>query len=119
VHPHGAADQAADLHTIVGTTDVMLGQLDRLLAVMSLPRVHLGIIPAHAQYRVPTHNFIIFDDQLVHVETVTAELAVKQPREIALYIKAFATLAAQAVYGPPARALITAELDQLHRGTTA
>jgi len=30
----------------VGSVDIMAGQLDRLLAIMSLPRVRLGIIPA-------------------------------------------------------------------------
>ena len=34
------------LRTPVGSSDVMQGQLDRLLAVMSLPRVSLGIIPS-------------------------------------------------------------------------
>ena len=35
------------LRTRVGDADVMAGQLDRLLAVMSLPRVRIGIIPRH------------------------------------------------------------------------
>jgi transcriptional regulator with XRE-family HTH domain len=42
------------LLTTVGTTEVMIGQLDRLLAVMSLSRVKFGILPTGAEYRVPT-----------------------------------------------------------------
>lgn len=95
----------------VGDDEVMLGQLDRLLAVMSVPRVLLGIIPAYAEYLVPANQFILFDDQLVQVETVSAELIVKQPREIALYQKAFTALAAQAVTGKAARALISAAAE--------
>jgi len=34
------------LRTRIGDADVMLGQLNRLLAVMSLPRVSVGTIPA-------------------------------------------------------------------------
>jgi len=101
------------LRTLVGAPAIMIGQLDRLLAVMSLPRVTLGIIPADAEYRVPTNQFIMFDDRFVHVETVSAELTVSQPREIALYAKAFEALTQQAAYGNAARALIGSSLAGL------
>lgn len=103
------------LHTTVGNTDVMIGQLDRLLAVMSLPRINLGIIPAHAEYRVPTNQFIIFDNRLVHIETISAELSITQPREITLYTKVFHELTQQAVYGQTARKLITTALNHLRK----
>lgn len=73
------------LWTTVGDLEVMAGQLDRLLTVLSLPRVRLGVIPAPTAYRVPTNQFIMFDDRMVQVETVSAELTITQPREIALY----------------------------------
>jgi transcriptional regulator with XRE-family HTH domain len=101
------------LRTDVGGRDVMVGQLDRLLAVSSLPRLKLGIIPERAPYKVPSNQFIMFDERLVHVEAVSAELAITQPREIALYDKAFRGLAALAVYGAGARALISRELAYL------
>jgi uncharacterized protein DUF5753 len=102
------------LHTMIGdNTGVMIGQLDRILAVLALPRVRLGIIPIDADYRVPTNQFIIFDDRLVQVETVSAELSISQPREIALYDRAFQELSRQAVYGPATRALVVAALDRL------
>ncbi len=102
------------LHTTLGDNGVMAGQLDRLLTVMALPRIHLGIIPTHADYRVPTNQFILYDNRLVHVETISAELTINQPREIALYAAAFDQLARQALYGPPARALITAASDSFN-----
>lgn len=92
------------LLTTVGDDDVMIGQLDRLLAVISLPRITLGIIPAFAEYRVPTNQFIMFDNRLVHVETISAELTIKQPREIALYNKVFNRLAELTIIGNSARA---------------
>jgi transcriptional regulator with XRE-family HTH domain len=101
------------LLTTVGGVETMIGQLDRLLAVMSLPRVVFGIIPSQAAYRTPTNQFIIFDNRLVHVETISAELSISQPQEIAAYAKAFQQLAEQAVTGPAARALIIAVLDDL------
>jgi transcriptional regulator with XRE-family HTH domain len=98
------------LRTTVGNREVMVGQLDRILSVMSLARVRLGVIPATAPYRVPSNQFIIFDERLVHVESISAEISVTQPREIALYVRAFDELAKAAAYGPSARDLIMAEL---------
>lgn len=99
------------LLTTVGDSNVMIGQLDRLLAVMSLPRVVLGILPASAEYRVPTNQFIMFDNRVIHVETVSAELTINQPREIALYAKAFEELTKQAATDGDARALINAAIN--------
>lgn len=104
------------LLTTVGNDDVMIGQLDRLLAVMSLPRVVFGIIPPTAEYHVPVNQFIMFDNRLVHVETISAELTISQPREIALYSRAFEELAKLAVVGDPAQALVSSALDRRRAG---
>lgn len=102
------------LLTRVGTPDVMAGQLDRLLAVMSLHRLSLGIIPRTAPRLVmPSAGFAIFDDELVQAETVSAELTVTQPREINLYAKRFELLQQSAVHGRDARPLITRVLREL------
>lgn len=88
-------------------TGILLGQLDRLLTVSSLPRIHLGIIPTRATHGyAPMCAFWIHDERLVTVETITAELKLTQPREVALYLKAFARFASNAVYGAHARSLI-------------
>ncbi len=100
------------LLTTVGDTPIMLGQLDRLLTFLSLPRVRLGIIPATATYQVPTNQFIMFDERMVHVETISAELAITQPREISLYAKTFQRLSQQAVYGQQAGKLIQEALTE-------
>lgn len=101
------------LFTSVGDSEVMVGQLDRLLTILSLPRVHLGVVPAFAAYRVPTNQFIMFDDCVVQVETVSAEVTITQPREITLYAKAFEELTRLAVYGQKAKQLISARLEEL------
>jgi hypothetical protein len=108
------AEQA--LLTMVGTIEIMSGQLDRLRTIVSLPRVSLGVIPAHTAYRVPTNQFIMFDDRMVHVETISAELTISQPREIALYAKAFHELSKAAVYGPGVKELIGRALADLRTG---
>lgn len=99
------------LRTTVGDDRIMAGQLDRLLAVLGMPRVLFGIVPAETRYQVPISNFIMFDDRTVMVENVTAELTITQPREVATYGRAFDVLAKQAVRGNAARALISAALE--------
>jgi len=102
------------LRTLVGDKSVMAGELDRLLSVMSLARIRLGIVPTGSPYVVPSNQFIIFDDRLVHIEAVSAEISVTQPREIELYLRAFTALAKSAVYGADARAIVMSELAALH-----
>jgi hypothetical protein len=102
------------LRTRVGGTDVMLGQLDRVLAVMSLPRVSLGIIPVAGERQcLAQGSFWIFDESVVHVETMSAGLEVTQPREVAVYTRAFGLLQQSAIYGKPARELIARAIAEL------
>jgi transcriptional regulator with XRE-family HTH domain len=99
------------LYTNIGGLDVLRGQLDRLLAVATLPRLSLGIIPTKASCQLwPGNGFICFDERTVMIETYSAELTVTQPREIALYLKAFALLQRSAAYGQAARELIARAL---------
>lgn len=94
--------------------DAMRGQLRHLLAVMPLASLSIGIIPFTAQRTVwPLEAFYVHDDTTAVVETLTAEIKITQPREVADYTKAFAGLAEMAVYGDDARALIKAALDAL------
>lgn len=99
------------LRTWFGTAETQAGQLDRLLAVMSLPNVSVGIIPMMIERGVvASAGFWIFDDSLVALETPTASIEVARPHEIELYAKMFDRLQASAVYGKSARALITGTL---------
>ncbi|OLT10369.1 hypothetical protein BJF78_29130 [Pseudonocardia sp. CNS-139] len=104
------------LRTRVGGTDVMAGQLDRLLAVMSLSRVSIGIIPAGGERLcLAQGSFWIFDDERVQIEGVSAGLDITQPREIEQHVKAFTLLQKSAVYGQRARDLITAGIERTRR----
>ncbi|MER7766620.1 helix-turn-helix transcriptional regulator [Kitasatospora sp. NPDC096140] len=98
----------------IGDPDTMAGQLGHLLAVMPLASVSLGIIPFTAQRRLwPLEAFYLFDNQEAAVETLTAEISVVQPRELADYHRAFAELTKMAVYGASARALIASAIAAL------
>ena len=102
------------LRVQVGSPEVMVGQLDRLFVMMSLPRVILGVIPQAAPRRTFTQvPFWIYDNTMVGVETPTAKLEIVQPREISLYAEMFEHLRQSAVYGPQARAIIARAIDDL------
>jgi transcriptional regulator with XRE-family HTH domain len=95
------------LRTRVGGADVMTGQLGRLLALMSLPTINLGIIPAAGdRHALAQGSFWIFDETRVQVETVSAGLDITQPVEISLYAEVFDLLQRSAIYGHGARELI-------------
>ncbi|GAB2539429.1 helix-turn-helix domain-containing protein [Nocardia heshunensis] len=101
------------LYTTARDDSVMIEQLDRLLTAMVLPRVQLGVLPRAALYEAPmTNGFILYDNRLVLVETVTAELTITQPREIDLHGRLFDLLASQAAYGEAARSMIRKAIDE-------
>jgi transcriptional regulator with XRE-family HTH domain len=102
------------LRARVGGAQVMAGQLDRLLALMSLPTISLGIIPSTGErYALAQGSFWIFDDTRVQVETVSAGLDITQPAEISLYAQVFGLLQRSAVYGHGASDLIRRALGDL------
>lgn len=81
---------------------------------MRLPFISIGIIPADAQrYAIASVGFWIFDENAVALETHTAATKVTRPQEIALYLKLFDQLQAEAAYGGDARRLVAKALGAL------
>ena len=102
------------LHTRIGTAEVMVEQLDRVLGAMALTNVSIGIIPATAGLGAHTQTaFWIFDDDLVKVETLTAALDITRPDEIEIYVTVFDQMRKAAKYGRGAKALILKARDEL------
>ncbi|MEV6161289.1 helix-turn-helix transcriptional regulator [Streptomyces sp. NPDC052052] len=95
------------LHMILCPRDVMAEQLDRLAGVFGMPTVHLAVVPLGAALTVvPTHGFWIFDEQLVMVETIGAELRLTDAAETGLYRTVWRELHEVAVTGREAHRLI-------------
>lgn len=89
-------------------SEVMVGQLEKLLVATTLRNAKLGVIPFHVLLGAATqHGFWIHDDRLVLVETYAAELRLTQPGEIELYTRVFDQMAEAAVYGDQARRVIS------------
>jgi transcriptional regulator with XRE-family HTH domain len=95
------------LRYLLCPAQVMAGQLDRLLAISGLGNVTLGIIPPGVELAVaPMVGFMTVDDMTV-METFTSQDEYIGP-ESAAYDRIADGLAAEAVTGDDARALITA-----------
>jgi transcriptional regulator with XRE-family HTH domain len=99
----------------IGGPAVLREQLEHLRSAMSLPSVKLGIIPFSADRSVlhPVEMFFMHDSAQVNVELVSGWLRVTQPGEVEMYAEAFARLAAMAVYGSAARALVSEAIGAL------
>ncbi|MCM2429074.1 helix-turn-helix domain-containing protein [Streptomyces sp. RKAG337] len=97
----------AALRTLVCPPETMRGQLDRLAGLAGIDTVKLGIIPFGVPMRrTPAHGFWIYDERLVIVENINAELWLDEADDIALYVRAWEWLDEAAVYGPAAQRLI-------------
>lgn len=104
----------AALRTRLCPTGVHRAQLDRLLVLAGLDTVALAVLPWSARLPTsPDHNFVVLDDRLVLVETVNAELAVRDADDIALYTRLFELLWQSAVQGEQASALISVVAREL------
>ncbi len=102
------------LRNRVCSVDILLGQLDRLVSLTSLRNVRLGVIGYETQYVVdPRHGFMMYNADLVRVETYSAELNLRQPHELELYASTFEKLAKVASYGAAARAIINRAIRDL------
>ncbi|KPI32444.1 helix-turn-helix domain protein [Actinobacteria bacterium OV450] len=97
----------AALHTVIGSPEFMAGQLDRLAGIIGLDTVSLSILPFSAPLDLtPKHGFWIHDERNVVVETLSAEMELKDSEDIALYLRLWNYYDQVAVHGPAAHRLI-------------
>ncbi|RJO77968.1 DNA-binding protein [Nocardia panacis] len=94
------------LYRTLGDDRIMLQQLEYLFETLHAPRTTVGIIPLTAEFCCPATGFVLRDRTIAEIETVSAALSVTDAQEVALYERAFDLLAARAVSGDGARALI-------------
>ena len=92
--------------------EVMRGQLDRLLAVTTLPNVEFGVLPFDTMLpSAPLNGYWIYDNRMVVAATRTKELILKSPDDIEFYAKNFEEYRQVAAYGDEARAVIIRVLE--------
>ncbi|GHE49498.1 hypothetical protein GCM10017673_58620 [Streptosporangium violaceochromogenes] len=95
------------VRTWPGSPAVMEAQLDRLLQVATLPHVRLGVVPWSVRVPAfPLHGFTVFDGAVSVVESLTGDLTLSGPDELATHTEIFEAFAAVAVYGEGLRDLL-------------
>lgn len=96
----------AALHTRFGTTETLIGQLDRLLALTGYTHVDIGVVPFSAKMPVfPLTNFLLYDDHVL-IESITAQQRLDSPDDVKNYESYFDQLREAAVTGPELEALL-------------
>ncbi|GAA4955720.1 transcriptional regulator with XRE-family HTH domain [Nonomuraea thailandensis] len=108
----------AALRTMLAPPEVMRGQLDRLLAVSTLPNVEFGVIPFGTELPAnPVNGFWIYNEAMVAVATMTKDLILRDPDDISFYVRAFDDYAKSAEFGEPGREVIIAILHDYRKQT--
>ncbi|MGN9842372.1 helix-turn-helix domain-containing protein [Nonomuraea sp. H19] len=100
------------LRMALAPPDVMRGQLDRLLAVSTLPNVEFGVIPFATELpSAPINSFWIYNEAMVGVATMTKDLVLRDPDDIAFYVQAFDEYAKVAQFDEGGREVMIRILD--------
>jgi transcriptional regulator with XRE-family HTH domain len=100
----------------IGAPSIHALQLHHVAGLSNLPNVKVGIVPFGAEVRArQTNMFAIFDASAVVVETMTAELTLREEQLIGFYLRMFETLQAAAVYGDQTRELLDGIASELRR----
>ncbi|MQA07247.1 MAG: helix-turn-helix domain-containing protein [Pseudonocardiaceae bacterium] len=104
--------ESALLHP-VAPPDVMTGQIHRLIATIGVPNVRFGILPLRVQLPyMLMHGYWIVDD-LAMIETVTGELTLPDPDEVATLGELTDMLWSAAAEGDHARTILHRAADEL------
>jgi transcriptional regulator with XRE-family HTH domain len=107
----------AALYTRLCSPAAMAGQLDRLLASDGLPALELTIVPFTEFVPVyPLSGFVVYDDDLVLVETLAGEQRIYDPEAIARYAGWLDLLRETGVRGREAAGLIRRAMATLREG---
>ncbi|GAA1740956.1 helix-turn-helix transcriptional regulator [Nonomuraea bangladeshensis] len=108
----------AALRTMLAPADVMRGQIDRLLAVSTLPNVEFGVIPAETELpSAPINGFWIYNDAMVGVATMTKDLVLREPDDLAFYVQAFDDFAKVAEFDESGREVMIRILHAYRKQT--
>jgi transcriptional regulator with XRE-family HTH domain len=95
--------------------NVHVEQLARLETLSSFGNIRLGVIALDAYVpAVPLNQFVLFDDQLVTVETFGAELKLEERGQLDFYRSQFDTLDSLAAHDDEARTLLSGIVRRLN-----
>ncbi|MGQ0840757.1 helix-turn-helix domain-containing protein [Actinokineospora sp.] len=88
---------------------VLRGQIDRMVSAIGVPNIRLGFLPSGRRLPfVVTNGFIVHDDSAVLADTLTSELRIGDPEQIAAHHRIVDQLWSVAVEGELARSALMA-----------
>ncbi|MGH3908058.1 MAG: Scr1 family TA system antitoxin-like transcriptional regulator [Pseudonocardiaceae bacterium] len=106
IHGRSGTEATTRLTAAAGAVQTLLGQLDRLVAVIGLSSVELGVVPFSTPLPVfPLTGFTLYDDTVL-IETITGQQRLHAADEVALYARFFDQLREAAATGADAIELI-------------
>ena len=108
----------AALRVLVTSPAAHAAQLRKLLSVIRLPAVELGVIPFTRRLPAYPLGFRVYDDSMIMVESTAGEkeyTTEAHPKEVAIFLGAFAALREAASTGAEAEAIIQRALSDLRR----
>lgn len=95
-----------------GPPDMMIAQLEYVVAMTRSPRVRVGIIPFGTPRAVwPPSNFNLYDERTVVPGILRTQVVLEQP-DVAPYVELFAALLTLAVFDDDARRIVTAAIGR-------
>jgi transcriptional regulator with XRE-family HTH domain len=107
------------LRVRLASVPTLRGQLDRLIAVAGLASLDLRIVPFESEVPVfPLSGFRIYDDNLVIVESISGEVEISDPEEVAKYVSFFELLREAGASGDDALRVISRSFDLLTDGNS-
>jgi transcriptional regulator with XRE-family HTH domain len=99
-----------------GGSPEMLAQLERLRTVADLPNVDLAILPLDIEPpQTPLNSFTVFDEDLVLVATLTEQLAIADPADVALHVRTYERFREAAVSGAAAQRLLSSAASRFQQ----
>ncbi|MGL4340588.1 MAG: helix-turn-helix domain-containing protein [Rhodoglobus sp.] len=113
-HFHFILSETA-LHTVPRSRQTQIEQLKALLIHTARRNTTIGIIPAvNGTVPLAMTGFILFDSAFATAETTVSEQHITEPTDVKILVSLHRRLAAKAVYGDDARALIRRAIDHFH-----
>ena len=93
---------------------VLQAQLDRISALATSGHLMIGILPFRVELAaIPSNSFVIFDRAAVLVETASAEIILRDERDVEIYTSRFEVFRKAALFEADASAFLAGLLTEL------
>jgi transcriptional regulator with XRE-family HTH domain len=92
----------------IATVGVHREALDRLKTLSSLESVRIEVVPDVGRASLPpSHSFWVYDEKLVQIETLTGSVSLREPDDVEVYLRVFASLGEAAATGQELDAVLS------------